>query len=147
MAKQRGRVIHRDGGMTAGLVGDYPIEEAFEIIREGRFSPDYPDTPALGGLGIPELLAGLQVESISALAALVARARANHVYVVLVPPDVSDDPVRWCFTDESDALTFARAHGAGAHVSFEPVSTGLADPSFLEYAFGCGVSPKDLEVD
>lgn len=77
MAKVLGRVVNENrDGFTSGLVGDYPIDEAFKIVREGRISFDYPDAPALSGLSIPELLAGLEVGSIAELAALVERARA-----------------------------------------------------------------------
>jgi hypothetical protein len=56
-----------------------------------------------------------------------AMSDLNGVYVVLVPPDVSDEPVRWCFVNQSDADLWAEAHGSGAYVSWEPVSWSLED--------------------
>lgn len=56
----------------------------------------------------------------------------SGVYVVLVGPDVSDDPVRWCFVDEGDADAFADASGERAWVSFEPVARSLDDPDLAE---------------
>ena len=56
--------------------------------------------------------------------------RLTGVYAVTVGPDISDDPIRWLFTNEIDADTFAEAINKGrefkeACVTFEPIAYSL----------------------
>lgn len=53
----------------------------------------------------------------------------SGVYVVQVGSDISNDPVRWCFVEETDADDFAKALDESAWVTFEPISASLDDPS------------------
>lgn len=55
----------------------------------------------------------------------------DHVYVVLVPSDISHEPIRFVFTDQADADTFAEQHDPAAWVVFEPVISSLDEARAL----------------
>lgn len=59
------------------------------------------------------------------------------VYAVTVSPNMSDDPIRWLFTDQGDADLFAAAINGDAElkdaiVSYEPIAGSLDDPHLNE---------------
>lgn len=74
MAKTIGTLTLRDGGLQTGFVGNLPVEEAVAAVKEGRLRLE-PFAEPRRAYDIEDLLAGLEVGSISELARLVAVAR------------------------------------------------------------------------